>query len=733
MNRSLIALIAACGACPPALAQDSISNLGTGLPGDAPDPFDVVDLSDPLFPDETGDQVDRYVVDLVPIATTWGTNFGVAPILKTPNSDGSGGFFASLGSAHAISQDTITVTLPETSFALWENAPGVGVNANNQESENFAFLSGNVLQQAVAISSFSGNNETLSSALINIDPAAPGRLYVTRILAATNQASLNASRSYDSGVGGVDANGNVVFRLDNNSGGTNAVQGNNLVRVASALRSADVINQITGAGVTGADAGTTEGVIRNFGNAITPGTIIPQSVAGGLGIPASLNFDGEYVYGPSFGATSATTGHLSGGGAASVSSPRGTTTFSPFSTARLGGVGMFTHLVLDGNIDGDSDTGAINVFGADAMGNPQNRAAFDPPNVAALADPANGSTIDTRNGRSINHLGATAFRGGSAATAATALADGTLIAAVTHGFTAGGTRQFDDPDNYIVAFRELADGTVESTPVAYAQLSGPNKEILDGPGGNVIGELIPFDEAFPTANALGPSMSAPSIDSAGNIWFVSTFKLDSFGPLNTGDSGLFRAVYDADTFSYELELVLELGQIITGANSGTPYVINFIGLAQNNGGISSGGFWSSNVNKFAALGADRAGIDPASALSNGGVILSATITYDADGDMDFDDPTSANGDPSSNDEEYPVLLYVGSLDTPEPPCPFDVNGDGSVNLFDVDAFRTFVSNDDLTADFNGNGVVDSGDIAAFTGPFTAIFTETTPCSEFIEQ
>ena len=57
-------------------------------------------------------------------------------------------------------------------------------------------------------------------------------------------------------------------------------------------------------------------------------------------------------------------------------------------------------------------------------------------------------------------------------------------------------------------------------------------------------------------------------------------------------------------------------------------------------------------------------------IDNGGVVVNASITYDVDGDGDFEsDPLV---DPGTTDQDYNVLLYIGNLNPEDPafvdPC-----------------------------------------------------------------
>lgn len=54
-----------------------------------------------------------------------------------------------------------------------------------------------------------------------------------------------------------------------------------------------------------------------------------------------------------------------------------------------------------------------------------------------------------------------------------------------------------------------------------------------------------------------------------------------------------------------------------------------------------------------------------------------------------------------------------------PPCPADINEDGSLDFFDVSAFLALYSAQDLRADFTGDGFFDFFDVSAFLTAFGA--------------
>jgi hypothetical protein len=300
-------------------------------------------------------------------------------------------------------------------------------------------------------------------------------------------------------------------------------------------------------------------------------------------------------------------------------------------------------------------------------------------------------------------------------------------------WTTGGTGA--NPFNDIVCARITCGPTptVQWTLVGYSTdpvfTIGSGKPIY-GPGGLQIGHMEEMD--FVTSNGagggspFGPSVSAPMIDSVGNIWFVSGVYLTRFkdGTIRTipdYDSALLRAVYNPATFSYTLEEVLEPGDVFLGANSGLNYRINFMEIADSNS-VSSGTAWSSNMSEKGYLGLDpKASLPTRHPSGMGGMVLSTTIIYDVDGDGYYNDPTSQYYDNTkSADEAYSVALYITSG------CVRgDENGDGLVNSQDIDGFVQALfdpsgwelahPDQDLACsnDMTGDGLVNSQDIDGF--------------------
>ena len=197
-RRNVMALIAIAGFGAGAAAQDSISSLGLGLPGDGPNAFSL------------NDQVSRYVVDLTPFTTRSGTEFGIAPIQKSPDVDGGAGFFGSLISAQSISRDLLTGVSLSGEYAVWSEAgAGVGM-ANSPASIVDVNLRTRCSRRRFA--AFSGDNSTINGSVITSTlRTLAGCMYsCDRCELAGIPGDV---RAFSEGVGSVDAAGNAYFRV----------------------------------------------------------------------------------------------------------------------------------------------------------------------------------------------------------------------------------------------------------------------------------------------------------------------------------------------------------------------------------------------------------------------------------------------------------------------------------------------------------------------------------------
>jgi hypothetical protein len=225
----------------------------------------------------------------------------------------------------------------------------------------------------------------------------------------------------------------------------------------------------------------------------------------------------------------------------------------------------------------------------------------------------------------------------------------------------------------------------------------------------------------------GPSISPPAFDANGNAYFVGTGvitkRLQDGSTFDDFDNMLFRAVYDQASFSWQVEVLVEVGDTFLGRNSQTRYQVQFMELADSDS-TASGTFFSNNAIVSAFNGENAGDYTNDQSRTLGGLVFNASIVYDYDADGDYNSPTGTNPqEPNSPDQQYGALMYVGYV-----PCPADFDGSG---FLDSDDFVTFVSQFALgcdgagspdpacvkSADFDGSGFVDSDDFVAYVAAF----------------
>ncbi|HZW10720.1 MAG TPA: GC-type dockerin domain-anchored protein [Phycisphaerales bacterium] len=673
--------VAACGLASSALAQDSVSPAGA-LPGDALGVYD---------PSET---CNAYVLDMVDLAGSWGTALRVGPVLKSPRLPNTQ-FFNNLMSAHAISKDVITAAYPRGTYQVW-SGPGFGINGQVNLTPGTTSPSGSSLQFAVAGTDFGTTAEGRSyngvhGAVVNYSAADDSRLYVTRVSAAVNGFNGNENRA-QFGFGVVDAHGNVLFRADDfNLTGPNPLVEDNIFRARLLSRSCGGLNVIDNAG--GSDGAATDWLVVRSSTGHTVPSGLPQSVAG-RSVYGGPNFAAQYAYEIAPNTVVGTSSHLQG------------------ATDQRGGMGVSTRVWFNragavatyavGSKSSGGATDAVSVWDVDANGNVLNPGALLVL-PATLTDNDDGNVFGGAGLEFDGYHGTTAFRGGSGMVALTTDRQGNRLAAATaYDLAIGGT---DNPSNAVaVAKHNTSTGATTWTTAAYYDaITDTGKEIKDGPGGAAIGEVTGMFKVT-GGTPLGPSISPPAFDCAGNIYFVCAVELFSdFG--SDFDVALVRAVYDAAAFSYELELIADSGSTFIGANSGTLYQITFVELATGSGGLASGSFFSSNVVQDCWAGAEPGDLSgTADPRALGGALLNCRITYDTDGDGQFD---------NTLDENYRTLLLFTGSGAADPCSPADCDGNGVIDTRDVICFLNLWNADDPAADCDGNGAIDTRDVICF--------------------
>jgi len=750
----MLSVLAGCAA--PALAQDSVSS-APGLPGDG------------LECDVTGvQQRAAYVVDMVPMFGSWNTRWGIAPVMKlssiTGNFRGTGGvqFYNAGGSASGMSQTFRTqVAYPTNNYSLWTSAGG-GVHPTRNSAGSIISPSGTSTQFGLVSSEFGTDASGASinnivGGVVNFDPANPSRLYVVRNVAAVNKIPAQVGDSSQFGAGSVDSAGNVYFRVDDfNSTAANKIVGNNVFRVRTmpisgglAGRDSSTLNLIDVLG--GSDTLSTDWVARNQPITYGPPANVPNerattlrgAVFGGNGVSGA----GELYSSDLAVGFSTTTAHR-----ATATDHRGNVSFSP---ARLRGantVGTGASLV---KLTAAAPTDGIAFWGVNPNGSPVNAATIGVPRGTAsvtIPDPcANlqapaGIDWDIGQGDFRNYQGSVFARGGNGNVAmGLDQAGRALIAAQVSGnqSLSGGLPTSNSPHNGIAVARFPVSNPAAATWVMAAWTNpsaaftpAAGKAIL-GDNGNdglpftgdagefdgsldlnpasatydaPIGNLVPAFERT-GGTPFGGSVSSPVIDSVGNVYFVATAALYKSGGIDY-DTCLFKAVYDPANFCYRLELMLELGKTFLGANSNTRYSIRFLNLASSNSTAAPSGLWANSGSNQAWNNMDPSGLSTTDAMTLGGLVLSAGITYDSDGDTTFG---------SAGDEQYNVLLYISNMTAPVNPCSADFNGDGFVDGFDYDDFVACFEGDPCPpgqdADYNNDGFPDGFDYDEFVADF----------------
>ena len=616
-------------------AQDSVSVMPC-LPGDAVGPWD------------TAEQQNDYVVDLATFTASWGTTFGIAPVVKSSKSHPD--YFGSLLSAQAISPDILKNQPVGGSYYYWAG-PGGGVhNTENEQSQviDMTGVAGN--QFAMAVAEYATTGEGVSyngiiGALVHQVPTDPMRLYVSRVLAATNGATANQNRA-SMGFGSCDASGNVYFRADDYGVDPGpSVSGDNIYRVSLADRTTNILNNIGHSGAN--DAAATEWLIRSQGQTHAVPCCIPESL---MGQPwyIGTNFGNQFLRGPAYGSVVSSYNHLATG----MGNTRGGLAYTTKNCAAVNSTRGVCGLI--GLRSGDGLAKGLNIFGLNASGNVTGTRALNLPDV--ITDPFSGASPLEGEWQFDHYHSQVPYNGGNGQVALNTDASGNLLVAAVadHPEDVGP----DWPVNFVpVARVDAQSGQVEWTLAGYNDGTigpfGTGKAILDGPGGNVIGRMITLDNVTGGA-PFGPSISSPMIDAGGNIWFVTA--VETFEP-SRFTTALVRGVYQEDPFGYELELVLKLGDVFFGENTQLEYMITFMGIADSNS-ISSGTAFSGNMIDEAHLGAPVTGLARGAAEGLGGMVLSVEVVYDVDEDGDFEQP--CNVDSGDIDQDYNVLLYIGA-------------------------------------------------------------------------
>lgn len=647
MKNVVIAMLAGPLSCTLAWAQDSTAKIQgcvSGACGDAVEPWELTE------------QINNYIVEMTKLETEWGINFGIAPLAKSNIQDrGTATRFNTALLAQGVSRNLLTgMPYPASNYMRWDG-PGYGINDNAALNDPGTLFSpqGLSAQFAATFAEFDGSapGPNVVTTVVNYDPERPGELAVSRIIAAQygpNHGQVSASIA----LGSVDASGNTYIRADDNAAfPPDEIFGQNIFRIDTLSRSAGAINQINvfGASDTADWLVTLQGIVHATPSAIPAGVATRPVYLGGTSLGTA-----EIAHEVTPGFVSYTSAHLSGSpdhrGNVSWNLP----VFFP------GSVGTAAMIGKDNPVDLDSRD--VLLWGTDINGAVSGSCRLIQPvslidNADGTVWPASGLAIDEFQ----HHVSQVVFTGGNGQVAVGEDTQARVLVATTFAAdtTPIGTYFGENPINAIGVARFASDAPcsgVEWTTAAWVDDAGGGKPILDGPGGQPVGKLIQLN-ALTGGSPVGPSMSSPMIDSAGNVWFVGAIELSVPG---TRHLALLRAVYDPSSFSFELDRVLNVGQRFMGRNSNTEYELAFMPLADGNS-ISSSAVWSGNMLQSAHSAMDSLQLSPVDPRTLGGLVFTGEIIYDVNGDGAFERVTGTGGNPASLDQEYHVLFYLGAL------------------------------------------------------------------------
>ncbi len=644
------ALVIASGLAAPAVAQDSVA----GTPDSGGDALSAYD---------TARQTTRYAVDLVPITTSWGNTWAVAPVLKATR-DADVLFNTLALGVTSVSPDvegSVALGGAERSFSVW-SGPGFGIAPENNAASTVDVPS---LDQRFGVVFGDLNSDATNAvgALIGFNDDEPNRAWVRRTNAAHSRTFEFLSDTSSVIPSAIDAAGLVHLRVDGfNTSVSSTVLGDNIVTVDLPARSASSLNGISkgsGSSNQAFDGSATDFAINNSDTLLNPPAALPSSAAsGGAGQPLVLDFASQY----GVGGGAATGAHLN----IIATSHRGNPTFTLANP--LGGVGTVASLTRT-NFD-DTRTDAFNVFAVDASGAP----LASEPAVLPVPMPDDASLNASSEAEFLAYDNQTVFRGpiGHVGLGSDGVG-GPLVAAATA----------TDP----VAGEFIAVARFDSS-VQWSTAAKIGQAVLDGPGGSSVGTL---------AAGAPVSLSIPAVDLEGNVYFV--------GLVDDGQGGdpapsLIRAVNAPG--GYELELLLSEGQAVLGANSDVEWTVSRIVLGDSDS-VASAGFHGASVLQPQSRPASDAG-DP---FAVGGVTLSAQITY-------------ARG----AGEQYEAVLLLRPVEGDVANlCAADFDGNGIVDGADFGTFGAAFgsSSGDANylpdADFDNNGTIDGADFGAFGGEF----------------
>jgi hypothetical protein len=722
--------LSAAALSPIARAQDSVST-GNGLPGDAPDAYQIT----------AGNtrQVLRYIVDLTPKTSSWGGKYALGPVVKASKSSAGGFFDQLIGAQAASSRFKSGAFFSTAAYAEWVNIAGAGVNTpqNSAAPSTITGAARNGQRFGLGLMEFgagpdgafgTGDDENnLIGSEIDFAHRQPNRLFVQRVVAATNKSTAAGSGSASFGVGGIDESGAFHTYADGYSMTISTrVQTRALLRFKLDARNANGLNQIQGSGssIIPGDAAATD-VVRTNTVAMTAPGIISANVPGGAARPVMLSTDltNNFVYESAANTASTSTAYLG-----ATQGPRGSLCFIPqvFNpVAAASPIGTAASLA---RTDANTKTRAIQIFGVSTSGAPGVNLNLTLPAAAASLIDADdtfspGATFTPITDHEFtNYASQASFRGGTSQVAMTQLASGELLVAATVAPNGGGSAVPQTQDGYIAVARIPAAGGAPTWTIAahtgaagFAGTSAPSKTIWGrtSPTANLapIGRLARYSEVFGSASS-GPSISSPAFDRAGNVYFMATLGLTG-DTATTFTTGLLRANFDATTNAYKLELLASVGDILGGINSGKNYQVQFLGVADADS-VDSGSVFSSSTVQDSLSGANAPAAAYGSPLSLGALVFRAKIVYDINADALFADPSGSSSGSTSPDQAYNVAMVL----MPRIPRG-DANRDQTLTVQDIFDFLNLWFGGLPGSDWNGDGTLAVSDIFDFLNDWFA--------------
>ena len=628
-----------------ALAQDSVAQTPGG--NDALSAYDA--------------QLVRYALDLVPINSSWGSAFVIGPVIKSSRSLDLGFNTQKLIGA-SVSPDARTdVQVTAQPYGVWTTR-GEGPHPGENVAPGTINIGSFDQQFGLACTDLGFGPTNIIASLIGWRDNEPDRLYIERRVAVSSRSSAGSVDHSSLTHGAIDADGDVVLRADDfgiPDITPNKIVDENIIRIDSRDRDSftNTLENVLGLN-TSDDPAATLYFVNKSTVSVGPPAGMPTSMSSAAdGAPITLDFQGAHR----IGGGSQQFNHLD----PSVDAHRGVPSYSTLSFEG-GDSGSFAFLAIS-----DNATLLVDSLAAASVNNDG-----EPVDTisATLPQTLTDGAFSSNNPAFIGHLSQSSFRGGNGPVAiGSDMLGGMLLSATARG---------DDEKEFIAVARfapPIGGGAAQWSVVSHV-----DKPVLDGASGQQIGSIVNGSDVGSPV-----SMSSPAIDLLGNVYFVAAYK----PTLGVARTAVFKGVNLGS--SYELEILLETGQIIVGANSTRSYEIDSIAMGDSDS-IASGSIWSGSVLQQRRLGA---GGNTALADSFGGLVVSAVITYDNLAQL----------------EKYDAVLFIGPKGLEG--LVGDINGDGTVDTADLGLLIAAFGGADTQADLNGDGVVDTADLGLLIAHF----------------